>query len=157
MTKISTTRDHNKNGGNNIEDLGMDFDDMQSLLQYVTPRRLCLLNILYQSGPTSLNMLAYLVRKKREVVLNDIRALSSAGLLGRTSHGNIVFPWKGIAISVKQSLPYRSAQNLIILADGYLSICARKYAWLRVQINTRRLMRKNCIKFMSHVEPIQAE
>ena len=153
--KIPSTRDANKNGANNIENLGIDFENMQSLLQYVTPRRLCILNILYNSGPTSVNILTYLARKKREVILNDITALSSAGLLERTTRGNIVFPWKGITISVQQSLRYTPTQNLISLVDGYLSIYARKYSWLQIQIITKTLLKNSRISFSSRLKPVQ--
>ena len=63
------------------------FQDSITMYKYLTPKRLQLAEVLYQSGAMSINALAKLVRRSYKNVYDDVTLMEAIGLVRRTSVG----------------------------------------------------------------------
>lgn len=77
------------------------FHDFRTLLKYVTPKRLELLETLHQSGPMSINALSRLLKRSYKNVYDDVHALEFAGLIERDARNHILVPWNEIETTLK--------------------------------------------------------
>jgi predicted transcriptional regulator len=76
------------------------FQDLQTLLRVLTPRRLDLLKKLYDQGPMSIRGLSKYLDRDYKNVHQDIRALEQAGLVSRTSAQTLSVPWGRILAEI---------------------------------------------------------
>lgn len=77
------------------------FHDFKTLLQYITPKRLVLLETLHASGAMSVNALAKLLKRSYANVHEDVRVLESVGLIERDSLKRVCVPWDEIDTTLK--------------------------------------------------------
>jgi predicted transcriptional regulator len=77
------------------------FHDFKTLLRYITPKRLVLLEILHQSGSMSVNALAKLLKRSYKNVYDDVKALEFAGLIERDAQKHVTVPWNEIETTLK--------------------------------------------------------
>ncbi|NVN98909.1 MAG: helix-turn-helix domain-containing protein [Geobacteraceae bacterium] len=77
------------------------FHDFKTLLQYITPKRLVLLEVLHATGAMSVNALAKLLKRSYANVHEDVRVLESVGLIERDSFKRICVPWNEIDTTLK--------------------------------------------------------
>ncbi len=76
------------------------FQDLQTLLKILTPRRLELLKSLYDQEPISVRALAKKLQRDYKNVHQDIQALEQIGLVIRTSEKTISVPWGRILAEI---------------------------------------------------------
>ena len=77
------------------------FHDFKTLLRYITPKRLTLLETLHSSGAMSVNALAKLLKRSYANVHEDVKTLESVGLIERDKHKQICVPWDEIETTLK--------------------------------------------------------
>ena len=77
------------------------FHDFRTLLRYITPKRLVLLEELHRSGPMSVNALAKLLKRSYKNVYDDVSALESVGLIERDERKRVCVPWHEIETTLK--------------------------------------------------------
>lgn len=77
------------------------FHDFKTLLRYITPKRLTLLEFLHTSGAMSVNALAKLLKRSYANVHEDVKALESVGLIERDEHKLVCVPWNEIETTLK--------------------------------------------------------
>lgn len=77
------------------------FHDFKTLLQYITPKRLVLLEMLHASGAMSVNALAKLLKRSYANVHEDVRVLEFVGLIERDSLKRVCVPWDEIDTTLK--------------------------------------------------------
>jgi predicted transcriptional regulator len=77
------------------------FHDFKTLLRYITPKRLVLLEVLHASGAMSVNALAKLLKRSYANVHEDVKVLESVGLIERDSFKRIFVPWNEIDTTLK--------------------------------------------------------
>lgn len=77
------------------------FHDFKTLLRYITPKRLVLLEVLHQSGPMSVNALAKLLKRSYKNVYDDVKALEFAGLIEKDDQKRICVPWNEIETTLR--------------------------------------------------------
>ena len=76
------------------------FQDLQTLLKVLTPRRLDLLKKLYHQGPLSIRALSKYLERDYKNVHQDIQALEQAGLVFRNSAQTLSVPWGRILAEI---------------------------------------------------------
>jgi predicted transcriptional regulator len=76
------------------------FQDLQTLLKVLTPRRLDLLKKLYHQGPLSVRALSKYLERDYKNVHQDIQALEQAGLVSRNSAQTLSVPWGRILAEI---------------------------------------------------------
>jgi len=76
------------------------FQDLQTLLKVLTPRRLELLKKLYHQRPMSIRALSKYLDRDYKNVYQDIQALEQAGLVSRTSAQTLSVPWGRILAEI---------------------------------------------------------
>src|SRR5690242_2960560 len=69
------------------------FQDLATLLQVLTPRRLELLRELHGAGPESVRALARRLKRDYKNVHTDVQALERVGLLVRSPDRRLTAPW----------------------------------------------------------------
>lgn len=77
------------------------FHDFKTLLLYITPKRLVLLETLHKAGAMSVNALAKLLQRSYKNVYDDVKILESVGLIERDSQKRVVVPWNEIETTLK--------------------------------------------------------
>ena len=77
------------------------FHDFKTLLRYLTPKRLVLLEELHKAGPMSVLALAKLLRRSYKNVYDDVSALVTAGLFERDERKRVCVPWHEIETTLK--------------------------------------------------------
>ena len=77
------------------------FHDFKTLLRYITPKRLVLLETLHTSGATSVNALAKLLHRSYANVHEDVKMLELVGLIERDDQKRVCVPWNEIATTLK--------------------------------------------------------
>lgn len=77
------------------------FHDFRTLLRYVTPKRLELLETLHNAGDMSVNALAKLLKRSYKNVYDDVKALEFAGLIERDEQKRVSVPWNEIETTLK--------------------------------------------------------
>jgi predicted transcriptional regulator len=69
------------------------FENLETLLKTLTPRRWVLLKTLRLNGVMSVRSLANKLGRNYKNVHTDARRLEEVGLIGRTKEGKIEVPW----------------------------------------------------------------
>ncbi len=77
------------------------FHDFKTLLKYITPKRLTLLETLHTSGAMSVNALAKLLKRSYANVHEDVRVLESVGLIERDNIKRVCVLWDEIETTLK--------------------------------------------------------
>jgi len=77
------------------------FHDFRTLLRYITPKRLVLLEELHRTCPMSVNALAKLLKRSYKNVYDDVSALESVGLIERDERKRVCVPWHEIETTLK--------------------------------------------------------
>jgi len=77
------------------------FQDLGTLLQVLTPRRLELLKSLHDAGPESVRALAKRLKRDYKNVHRDVQALEQAGLLVRTADKRLSAPWEKVVAEIR--------------------------------------------------------
>lgn len=72
------------------------FDDLQTLLKSLTPKRFELLAELRRLGHVSINALAKHLRRQYRNVFDDVKAMERLGLVEKDSSGHFYVPWTEI-------------------------------------------------------------
>jgi predicted transcriptional regulator len=72
------------------------FPDLETLLQFLTPRRMALLKTLHTIGPVSIHALSKELDRDYKNVHTDIQLLEHIGLVTRRKDGRILVPWTRI-------------------------------------------------------------
>jgi predicted transcriptional regulator len=71
----------------------LNFENLETLLQALTPGRWVLLKTLRTNGPMSIRALAKALGRDYKNVHKDVRRLESIGLIGRTQDDKVEVPW----------------------------------------------------------------
>lgn len=77
------------------------FHDFKTLLRYITPKRLILLETLHTSGAMSVNALAKLLKRSYANVHEDVKTLELVGLIERDELKRVCVPWDEIETTLK--------------------------------------------------------
>jgi predicted transcriptional regulator len=77
------------------------FDDLPSLLKYLTPKRFELLAELRRMGHASINALAKHLHRQYRNVFDDVKTMERLGLVEKDSSGHFYVPWDEIDASFK--------------------------------------------------------
>jgi predicted transcriptional regulator len=77
------------------------FHDFKTLLRYITPKRLVLLETLHSSGAMSVNALAKLLKRSYANVHEDVKMLETVGLIERDELKRVCVPWNEIDTTLK--------------------------------------------------------
>lgn len=72
------------------------FDDLPTLLRYLTPKRFELLSALRGMGHSSINALANKLHRQYRNVYDDVKTLERVGLIEKDSSGHFFVPWDEI-------------------------------------------------------------
>ncbi|MBF0311611.1 MAG: hypothetical protein HQL56_19030 [Magnetococcales bacterium] len=72
------------------------FEDMETLLRTLSPKRLLLLKKLHHEGASSIRSLAKKANRDYKNVYNDVKALGKAGLVLKEVNGRFSAPWSAI-------------------------------------------------------------
>jgi len=76
------------------------FQDLGTLLQVLTPRRLELLRRLHDGGPESVRGLAKKLARDYKNVYHDVQALERVGLISRTADKRLSAPWDKVMAEI---------------------------------------------------------
>lgn len=82
-------------------DTRLYFENLETLLKALTPRRWTLLRTLRREGPMSVRALAQILSRDYKNVHGDVRELERVGLLSRTEEEHVMVPWETIVAEVK--------------------------------------------------------
>ncbi len=77
------------------------FNDFKTLLRYITPKRLTLLETLHNSGAMSVNGLAKLLKRSYTNVHEDVRVLELIGLIERDDRKRVCVLWNEIETTLR--------------------------------------------------------
>jgi predicted transcriptional regulator len=77
------------------------FEDLETLLRTLTPRRWALLRRLKREGPTSVRALAKLLGRDYKNVHADVKALELLGLIIREERGEVLVPWETVIAEMR--------------------------------------------------------
>ena len=77
------------------------FHDFKTLLRYITPKRLVLLETLHTSGAMSVNALAKLLQRSYANVHEDVKTLELVGLIESDDLKRVCVPWNEIETTLK--------------------------------------------------------
>lgn len=72
------------------------FEDLGTLLKFLTPKRLEALRVLHGTGPLSIRALAKTLGRDYKNVYRDMQAMEQAGLVLRNDNNLLVVPWNSI-------------------------------------------------------------
>ena len=76
------------------------FEDLATMLKVLTPRRLEMLKLLHQIGPSSIRAVAGRLRRDYKNVHTDLQVLQRVGLVARSADGRLSAPWKKIIAEI---------------------------------------------------------
>jgi len=77
------------------------FQDLETLLRLLTPRRLDALKLLHEAGGLSVRALAKRLSRDYKNVHRDMQALERVGLVERTQDGLLLAPWERIVAELR--------------------------------------------------------
>jgi predicted transcriptional regulator len=77
------------------------FEDLETLLRMLTPRRWALLRRLTREGSTSVRTLATLLGRDCKNVHADVKALVLLGLIIREERGEVLVPWETVVAEMR--------------------------------------------------------
>ncbi len=77
------------------------FEDLETLLRMLTPRRWALLKELRREGPRSVRALAKVLGRDYKNVHADVKTLVRLGLITRTGHGEVLVPWESVVAEMR--------------------------------------------------------
>lgn len=83
------------------------FHDFKTLLRYITPKRLELLETLHRHGQISMTTLSKLLRRSLTNVKEDVRAMEVAGLIERDGRNHVFVPWSELESCLKLDVEQR--------------------------------------------------
>jgi predicted transcriptional regulator len=72
------------------------FEDLPTLLKYLTPKRFELLNILHAMGHVSINALSKKLHRQYRNVFDDVKILERLGLVEKDEKNLFFVPWDEI-------------------------------------------------------------
>jgi predicted transcriptional regulator len=72
------------------------FEDLPTLLKYLTPKRFELLNSLHAMGHVSINALAKKLHRQYRNVFDDVKILERLGLVEKDEQSRFFVPWDEI-------------------------------------------------------------
>uniref|UniRef100_A0A831UBT5 MarR family transcriptional regulator n=1 Tax=Geobacter metallireducens TaxID=28232 RepID=A0A831UBT5_GEOME len=72
------------------------FEDLPTLLKYLTPKRFELLNTLHSLGHVSINALAKKLHRQYRNVFDDVKTLERLGLVEKDEESRFFVPWDEI-------------------------------------------------------------
>jgi len=72
------------------------FDDLPTLLHYLTPKRFELLTVLRASGHSSISALAKRLQRQYRNVFDDVKSLERLGLVSKDASGHFFVAWDEI-------------------------------------------------------------
>ena len=72
------------------------FEDLPTLLKYLTPKRFGLLNTLHAMGHVSINALAKKLQRQYRNVFDDVKILERLGLVEKDEKNRFFVPWDAI-------------------------------------------------------------
>jgi predicted transcriptional regulator len=76
------------------------FEDLGTLLKFLTPKRLEALKVLHDKGPMSVRALAKSLERDYKNVHRDMQTMERAGLVSRNEEGLLIVPWNSIMAEV---------------------------------------------------------
>ena len=76
------------------------FENLETLLRVLTPRRWQLLKALRTAGPSSIRSLARSLNRDYKNVHTDIKALRLVGLITPDDQGRMLVPWSSILAEI---------------------------------------------------------
>jgi predicted transcriptional regulator len=76
------------------------FQDLETLLKVLSPRRLELLKALHDGGPESVRALARRLKRDYKNVYHDVQALARVGLIERTEDKLLSAPWEKVVAEI---------------------------------------------------------
>jgi predicted transcriptional regulator len=85
----------------NVPEERLVFEDLETLLRTLTPRRWALLKRLRREGSTSVRALARLLGRDYKNVHADVKALVLLGLIVREERGGVLVPWETVAAEMR--------------------------------------------------------
>lgn len=71
----------------------LTFEDLETLLCVLTPKRWALLRFLRRSGPMSIRALAKSLTRNYKNVYTDVKELEGLGLVSKMEDGKVKVPW----------------------------------------------------------------
>lgn len=77
------------------------FNDIRTLLQYLTPKRFELLDALHKAGALSINALAKQLQRHYKNVYDDVKILETIGLIEKNADGLFLVPWDEIQTTIR--------------------------------------------------------
>jgi len=90
-----------ESGKSNQAEVHLNFEDLETLVAVLTPKRFELLKTLRQRGPLSVRALAKILGRDYKNVHVDAAELEAVDLIQRTDEGLIVTPWDVIDAHVR--------------------------------------------------------
>lgn len=76
------------------------FQDLGTLLQVLTPRRLELLKVLHEAGTASVRALAKRLSRDYKNVYHDVQMLERVGLIIKTADKRLSAPWEKVVAEI---------------------------------------------------------
>ena len=98
---IKTWHDAEKGRVPKVAEEFLLFEDLETLLSALTPRRWALLKVLRHEGPMSVRALAKQLRRDYKNVHVDVNTLENLGLITRTKDSRVKVPWETIIAEMK--------------------------------------------------------
>jgi len=85
----------------NVPEERLVFEDLETLLRVLTPRRWALLKRLKREGSASVRTLAKLLGRDYKNVHADVKALALLGLVIREERGEVLVPWETVVAEMR--------------------------------------------------------
>lgn len=77
------------------------FENLKILVQILTPKRIQVLSVLHEQGPSAIRALAKSLRRDYKNVHQDIQILERIGLVEETDGGLVAAPFKKIVAEIQ--------------------------------------------------------
>jgi len=77
------------------------FENLETLLRYLTPARWRLLKTLRTTGPSSVRAVSRSTARDYKSVHTDVRILESIGLIERTEDKRVFVPWDAVTAELE--------------------------------------------------------
>jgi len=77
------------------------FENLKILVQTLTPKRIQVLTVLHEEGPSAIRALAKKLRRDYKNVHQDIQILERIGLVEETENGLVAAPFKKIVAEIQ--------------------------------------------------------
>lgn len=81
--------------------VGLFFEDLRTLLKYLTPKRWDLLDVLHREGPMTTHALSKRLGRHYKNVHEDMKVIESLGLIERNEEGRIFAPYDRILAELR--------------------------------------------------------